>query len=159
MQHSTQESPFFLFYGRDARISTSTVLTHLRSPYTVDVQDYKEVLYIKPAKAFLQRKFDEWYMQQVKMQLDGKSDDEIEEFELQPIDLSMARMKEVSAEWLVEMATYIAENPQFLVNGFLKSGIVHAIDDTVTENETDEEDTNSGEEESEWDDDDDVEDD
>ena len=41
-QESTKESPFFLVYGRDARVPTSTVLTHVRSPYAVDVSDYRE---------------------------------------------------------------------------------------------------------------------
>ena len=38
----TRESPFFLVYGRDARIPTDTVLTHQRSPYAVDIVDYRE---------------------------------------------------------------------------------------------------------------------
>ena len=41
-QPATKESPFFLLYGRDACIPTNTVLTHQRSPYAVDVADYKE---------------------------------------------------------------------------------------------------------------------
>ena len=40
-QASTRESPFFLVYGRDARLPTETVLSHVRSPYMVDVDDYK----------------------------------------------------------------------------------------------------------------------
>ena len=35
-QESTKESPFF---GRDARIPTDSVLTHVRSPYAVDVDE------------------------------------------------------------------------------------------------------------------------
>ena len=41
LQESTKESPFFLMYGRDPHVPTSTVLTYHRSPYTVDIDDYK----------------------------------------------------------------------------------------------------------------------
>ena len=40
-QESTRESPFFLLYGRDARTPTSTVLFYARSPYAVDIDDFK----------------------------------------------------------------------------------------------------------------------
>ena len=40
-QESTKESPFYLVYGRDPRIPTSTVLAQSRSVYAVDVDDYK----------------------------------------------------------------------------------------------------------------------
>ena len=43
-QASTRESPFFLMHGRDARVPTETVITHVRSPYAVDVSDYKNDL-------------------------------------------------------------------------------------------------------------------
>ena len=43
-QASTKESPFFLVYGRDARLPTETVLSHVRSPYMVDINDYKSEL-------------------------------------------------------------------------------------------------------------------
>lgn len=37
-------------------------------------------------------------------------------------------MKGISAEWMVEMADYIGQNPSFLVNRFIKSGITGALD-------------------------------
>ena len=75
----------------------------------------------KPAKDFLKKNFEEWYSEEVTQQLQGVSD--IESLELNPVDLTYARVKELSASSLVEMADYIAGNPQFVVNGFLRSGI------------------------------------
>ncbi len=51
-QESTREAPFFLLYGRDARIPTETVLSHSRSPYAVDLDDYKEDLMCEMALAW-----------------------------------------------------------------------------------------------------------
>ena len=50
----------------------------------------------------------------------------------------MPVLKEVGAEWLVEMADYISDNPQFIVNGFVRSGIAGAADgeDDKTDNES-----------------------
>ena len=92
-------------------LSLYNIHTCLLPPNTTDRLQPLDVSVNKPAKQFLRQKFDEWYSQQVINQLNGKSDEEIEDFELPPIDLSMARMKEVSAEWFVQMAEYIAENP------------------------------------------------
>ena len=36
--------------------------------------------------------------------------------ELQEINLGLPVLKEVGAKWLVNMAEYIADNPQFIVN-------------------------------------------
>ena len=37
-------------------------------------------------------------------------------------------MKAVGARWLVQMYEYIRDNPQLIVNGFIKAGIPQAID-------------------------------
>ena len=87
----------------------------------------------KPAKDFLKRKFEHWYSNEVTKQLQGVSD--VESADIQPVDLSMAAVKELSAQWLVEMADFIASNPQFIVNGFRRSGIPAALDGVESEKE------------------------
>ena len=32
-------------------------------------------------------------------------------------------MRNIGAKWLVEVAKYISDNPQFIVNGFIHAGI------------------------------------
>uniref|UniRef100_A0A1X7UCF7 Uncharacterized protein n=1 Tax=Amphimedon queenslandica TaxID=400682 RepID=A0A1X7UCF7_AMPQE len=86
------------------------------------------------AKDFLRRQFDDWYTHQVTQQLKEKND-EIEDCDLQPLDLSMTHMKEFSAHWLVLAADYISQNPSLLVNGFMKAGITEGIDDVECDDE------------------------
>ena len=87
----------------------------------------------KPAKDFLKRRFEEWYSKEVTKQLKGISD--VESVELEPINLCFAAMKELSANWLVEMTDYIADNPQFVVNGFKCAGISGVLDGSEADEE------------------------
>ena len=48
--------------------------------------------------------------------------------DLQPVDLCLPLMKEHTAKWLVEAANHISNNPQIIVNGFIKAGISKALD-------------------------------
>ena len=59
-------------------------------------------------------------------QIQGRRD--VGEVELSPIDLRLPCLKELGAQWLLEMAEYISNNPQFITNGFFKAGIPQAID-------------------------------
>ena len=59
----------------------------------------------------------------------GKMDDL--STEIQPIYLGMPILKEVSANWLDGMVEYITSNPQFIMNGFIRSGIFSVIDGVV----------------------------
>ena len=80
----------------------------------------------KHAKSFLKKQFEMWcsHQLQVTQQLEGQ---DIETVALAPINLSMGMMKEIGAKWLVDMASYISDNPQFIVNGFIHAGITEAF--------------------------------
>ena len=103
---------------------------------TTDKLQPLDVAVNKPAKDFIRRKFEEWYSQQVMEQLDGVEMDQLNSATLNPIDLGMAQVKEVGAKWMVEMADYIGENPQFVINGFIRSGITGALDGTIEEEDS-----------------------
>ena len=98
----------------------------LLPPNTTDLLQPIDIAVNKPAKDFLKRKFERWYSDEVMKLLKGISD--VQSAELQPVNLCMAAVKELSAQWLVEMAEYIADNPQFVVNGFGRAGISNALD-------------------------------
>ena len=81
----------------------------------------------KHAEDFLKRRFEEWYAEQITQQLEGQ---DIETAVLQPIDLGLPALKELGAKWMVELADYFGENPQIVVNGYIKAEIhvVQALD-------------------------------
>ena len=100
----------------------------LLPPNTTDLLQPVDISVNKPAKEFLKRKFEQWYSEEVMDQLEGRDIDDFEVVELQPINLGMPILKEIGAKWLVEMADYISDNPQFIINGFIRSRIAGAAD-------------------------------
>ena len=44
------------------------------------------------------------------------------------MDLSLPTLRELGASWLVQVADYFANNPDMIVDGFIKSGICGALD-------------------------------
>ena len=77
----------------------------------------------KSAKSFLRSEFQKWYANEIGLQLTTASNEELE-----PVDLSTAKMKSVGAQWLVRLDEYISESPDIIVNGFIASGIPQSID-------------------------------
>jgi len=47
-------------------------------------------------------------------------------------------LKELGAQWLVKMVQYIEDNPQFVVNGFVKAGISRALNNDTADLSSDE---------------------
>ena len=84
---------------------------------TTDLLQPMEVSVNKLAEDFLKQQFIQWYSEQVMRQLEGRADD-LDVAELQPMEMGMPIMKEISAKWLVDMAEYIRDNHQIIVNGF-----------------------------------------
>ena len=109
----------------------------LLPPNTTDVLQPMDIAVNKPAKDFIRRKFEQWYSEEVMKQLDGKDMDDLQAADIKPIDLSMQVVKQVGAKWLVEMADYISDNPQFIVNGFVRSGITGTLDGVLQDEEAD----------------------
>ena len=94
-------------------------------PNTTDVLQPMDISVNKPAKHFLKNKFDHLYSGKITKQI---QEIDIESVELLPIDLSLGIVRELSVRWLVEMAEYISDNPQFIVNGFIWAGISESLD-------------------------------
>ena len=77
----------------------------------------------KPAKSFLKEQFSIWYSEQLSKQFEDHGYVPLEDIALDPVDLSLANMKKIGTNWLVEATKYIADNPQFIVNGFIHAGM------------------------------------
>ena len=118
-------------------------------PNTTDLLQPMDIFVNKPAKDYLRAHFDEWYSREVTKQLDGQELEDLEDIAIQPINLSMPVMKEVSARWLVVIVGRISDNPHLIVSGFLRSGITGAFDGNL--DDTQEEESDSGNESSQED--------
>ena len=110
----------------------------LLPPNTTDRLQPLDVSVNKPAKDFLRKKYEEWLAKQIVQQLEGEDVENIEELDLAPIDLSAAVVKHKSAKWLVELAEYMANHPEIIVNGFIKTGIAAALDGDVENRDSEE---------------------
>lgn len=129
-------------------LETNNIHVCLLPPNTTDLLQPMDVSVNKPAKDFLKSRFQDWYSEQLAKQFEGR---DIESTDLQPINLGLPLMKELGAKWMVEMADYFAQNPQIIVNGFVRAGIAGALDGHVDKETASEEDRDSDSEESDCD--------
>ena len=109
---------------------------------TTDLLQPMDLSINKPAKDYLKRCFEDWYCSQITDQLQVLEDDE--DVELSPVDFRLSVLKELGAKWLVDTVNYIRDNPQFVVNGFVKAGILGALDGDFEEQEDDAEEDETG---------------
>lgn len=105
------------------------------TPNTTDRLQPMDVSANKLEKHFLKSQFDQWYSKHAGIkQLEQEDTSDIKALELQPIDLGLIALKEVGAKWQVDMATYVSDNPQMIVNGFIHSEVVGALDGQEIDN-------------------------
>ena len=109
----------------------------LLPPNTTDLLQPMDISVNKPVKSFLKDKFSQWYAKQLLQQCEDQSHVPLSDISLEPIDMSMPVMKNISAKWFVKAAEYIADNPQFIVNGFVKAGICRALNGITSDDELD----------------------
>ena len=132
-------------------LEENNIFVALLPPNTTDLLQPLDLVVNKPAKSYLRQQFQDWYAKQISDQLEGQ---DMANAVLELVDLSLPLIKELGAKWLTEMAEYLSANPQFVVNGFIRSGITHALDHNDESNvaesgftcDEDEEDSNYQEE-------------
>lgn len=82
----------------------------------------------KAVKNHLRSSFEHWYSDEIVKQLDTTKD-ELEHDIINPVDLSLTRLKPLSAKWLVQMFQHITNNPEIVRSGFRETGISIVLDD------------------------------
>jgi len=83
----------------------------------------------KAVKNHLRKSFEEWYSDQIVNQLKLHENSDTENELIDPVDLSLTRLKPLSAKWMVQMFQHIKNNPEFVRNGFRESGISGVLKD------------------------------
>ena len=88
----------------------------------------------KAVKHHLWQSFEDWYADKIVKQLNENKSTESEDGVIQPVDLSLTRLKPLSAKRLVKMVQHIKNNPEIVRSGFCETG----ISDTLAESLEDE---------------------
>ena len=121
----------------DLLLEENHLHTCLLPANTTDILQPMELSVNKPAKSFIKDLFCKWYSEQLLQQFQAQDDVPLQYVVLEPIDLSLPVLRNISAEWFVKMADYISSNPQFIVNGFVRAGICRALDGVTSDEELD----------------------
>ena len=75
----------------------------------------------KTAKDFLWRSFQDWYADQVCLQIQRQQHQETKSLQL--VDLRMNIVKPLGARWMMSLFEYLSTKPEIIKNGFKECGI------------------------------------
>jgi hypothetical protein len=78
----------------------------------------------KAVKNRLRMSFENWYSEEIVSQLNELEDSETV---VNPVDLSLTKLKPLSAKWLVQMFQHIKNKPDIIRSGFSEAGITNAL--------------------------------
>ena len=87
----------------------------------------------RAAKAFLEREFQHWYANEVMKQIRTVD-------ELVPVNSTFVEMKHLGAKRIMRMFEYISDNPHYVINDFIASGITNTVSDALKDIESDQDD-------------------
>ena len=76
----------------------------------------------KPVKDGMKAKFQQWYVDEVKRQLQTFPVNQMK------VDVNLAVVKNPSASWFISVWQSLEKRPEVAINGFKKAGIIDAID-------------------------------
>ena len=120
--------PALVIFDRFRAQCTNTILELLASKYVhvaivpancTDRLQPLDVSVNKAAKEDLRRQFQEWYSEQVCLQLQKDGDATVE-----PVDLRMGIVKPLGAKWMMGLYDYMKTKPDIIRNGFRHSGLL-----------------------------------
>lgn len=103
-------------------LETNNILACFLPPNSTDRIQPMDLSVNKAVKDHLRGKFEEWYANQVTSEIVTNDFNEIE-----PVRYPLPLMRELGAQWLMSMYEHIQDNPQIVVNGFLKAEIPQAL--------------------------------
>ena len=74
----------------------------------------------KPAKDYLKRRFQEWYSNIIRQQLEAKVHE--------AVDMRLSILKPIMSRWTMGMYDYFKSNPRIIINGFKAAGICEVLE-------------------------------
>ena len=123
-------SPAVAIFDNFRGQTTDAILSRLRSHDIVPIQlpanctDRLQPLDVsvnKPVKDHLKTKFQHWYGEEVKKQLDTVALDQVK------VDVGLQVIKNPNANWIISAWQALERRPEVAINGFIKAGILDAI--------------------------------